>query len=124
MPFLRDDITFHRFTTDVSIDSRRTSEEKIPPGSTRDKLSQEPNFTPSVWTTNYKNNYSSATNDFHYIPSNDNNSTSRSTTHHNGSTAKLILPADDEKNKQVSSLTNKLLGIAKYFRLSLKSHIF
>lgn len=102
MPFLRDDITFHRFTTDVSLDSRRPSEEKNSSAAGRDKLTQEPNFTPSVWTTNYKNNYSSATNDFHYIPSNDNTSTSRSTTHHNGSTAKLILPADDEKNKQVS----------------------
>lgn len=102
MPFLRDDITFHRFTTDVSLDSRRPSEEKSSSGAGRDKLTQEPNFTPSVWTTNYKNNYSSATNDFHYIPSNDNTSTSRSTTHHNGSMAKLILPADDEKNKQVS----------------------
>lgn len=103
MPFLRDDkLTFHRFATD---DSRRPSEDKNASNSVRDKLSlnaKEPNFTPSVWTTNYKNNYSSATNDFHYIPSNDNTSTSRSTTHHNGSTAKLILPADDEKNKQVS----------------------
>lgn len=103
MPFLRDDITFHRFATDVSMDSRRPSEDKISSNSGRDKLAKEPNFTPSVWTTtNYKNNYSSATNDFHYIPSADNTSTSRSTTHHNGSTAKLILPADDEKNKQVS----------------------
>lgn len=120
MPFLRDDITFHRFATDVSIDSRRQSEEKIPPG--RDKLSQEPNFTPSVWTTNYKSNYSSATNDFHYIPSNDNNSTSRSTTHHNGSTAKLILPADDEKNKQVSQSTLKLLGAVKNGFVIVHSH--
>ncbi len=104
MPFLRDDITFHRFATDVSLDSRRPSEDKVSTGSGRDKkiITKEPNFTPSVWTTNYKSNYASATNDFHYIPTNDNSSTSRSTTHHNGSTAKLILPADDEKNKQVS----------------------
>lgn len=107
MPFLRDDITFHRFAaTDVSLDSRRPSEDKISMGSTGDRLANEPNFTPSVWTTNYKNNYSSATNDFHYIPTNDINSTSRSTIHHNGSTSKLILPADDEKNKQVSLIVD------------------
>lgn len=166
MPFLRDDnLTFHRFATDVSISggdnnsNRRTSDERIFSDTTtttintpntntntqsykdknnkfminhlrhpnNNKEEQQPNNNinisssipqsslhtfPSppanVWTTNYKNSYTTETNDFQYIPSmaatsnhTINDITNKSITQ-NGSTAKLVLHDDDETNKQVS----------------------
>lgn len=59
---------------------------------------------PNIWTTSTsrsssKSNFTSGSNDFHYIQASDING--KSTTLQNGSTSKL-LPYDDQSNSQVS----------------------
>lgn len=61
--------------------------------------------SPNIWTTSTsrsssKSNFTSGTNDFHYIQASDING-GKSATLPNGSTSKL-LPYDDQSNKQVS----------------------
>lgn len=63
--------------------------------------------TPSIWTTNTsrsssKSNFTSGSNDFHFIQASDINTTKGSDIQ-NGSTAKLLPYGDDQSNTQVSS---------------------
>lgn len=113
MSFLRDEnLTFHRFATD---DSRRPSEDiGSPPTQRRSNTiiipqeDNERNFTPNVWTTttsSSKSNYTTGTNEFHYIPgvaavNGVHDISAKNLQLQNGSTAKL-LPSDDQTNKQV-----------------------
>lgn len=112
MSFLRDEnLTFHRFTTD---DSRRPSDDINSNGSTPRRSTliiphEEPerNFSPTVWTTttsSSKSNYTTGTNEFHYIPgAGVHDISTKALQLQNGSTVKL-LPSDDQTNKQVRIL--------------------
>lgn len=64
-------------------------------------------LNPSIWTTNTsrsssKSNFTSGSNDFHFIQASDINTTKGSDVQ-NGSTAKLLPYGDDQSNNQVSS---------------------
>lgn len=63
-------------------------------------------LNPSIWTTNTsrsssKSNFTSGSNDFHFIQASDINTT-KSGDVQNGSTAKLLPYGDDQSNNQVS----------------------
>lgn len=63
-------------------------------------------INPSIWTTNTsrsssKSNFTSGSNDFHFIQASDINTTKNSDVQ-NGSTAKLLPYGDDQSNNQVS----------------------
>lgn len=62
-------------------------------------------INPSIWTTNTsrsssKSNFTSGSNDFHFIQASDINTT-KSSDVQNGSTAKLLPYGDDQSNNQV-----------------------
>lgn len=117
MSILRDEnLTFHRFATDVSIGSRRTSDERDFNNGLNnhhnhhhhhhhngtDKLSNEQsNFPPTIWTTSAShksnNNYTTDTNDFQYVPSSE---ISKNNVTQSNSLSKLM-PIDEDTNKQV-----------------------
>lgn len=66
-------------------------------------------LNPSIWTTNTsrsssKSNFTSGSNDFHFLQTNDINTTTKSNDVQNGSTSKLLPYADDQSNTQVSRL--------------------
>lgn len=69
-------------------------------------MTKKNSLNPSIWTTNTsrsssKSNFTSGSNDFHFIQTSDLNTTKNSDVQ-NGSTAKLIPYADDQSNSQVS----------------------
>lgn len=69
-------------------------------------------LNPSIWTTNTsrsssKSNFTSGSNDFHFIQTSDLNTTKNSDVQ-NGSTTKLLPYADDQSNSQVSFRFNML----------------
>lgn len=64
-------------------------------------------LNPSIWTTNTsrsssKSNFTSGSNDFHFLQASDINNTTKSSDVQNGSTSKLLPYADDQSNAQVS----------------------
>lgn len=70
------------------------------------KIHTSDSLNPSIWTTNTsrsssKSNFTSGSNDFHFIQASDINTT-KSGDVQNGSTAKLLPYGDDQSNNQVS----------------------
>lgn len=73
-------------------------------------------LNPSIWTTNTsrsssKSNFTSGSNDFHFIQASDINTTKNSDVQ-NGSTTKLLPYADDQSNSQVSFVVFVFLSFA------------
>lgn len=114
MSFLRDDnLTFHRFSTDMSLSSRRpSSEDTIDNAATAHENDTTPkntitlnnnpsNFNPAIWTTDTKAIYSTTidtNNEFQYVPPHGSPRVG-GYSQPGGSTSKL-LPADDQSTKQ------------------------
>lgn len=78
-------------------------------------------LNPSIWTTNTsrsssKSNFTSGSNDFHFIQTSDLNTT-KSSDVQNGSTTKLLPYADDQSNSQVSFSIFFLLSLFIFFSI-------
>lgn len=83
-------------------------------------------INPSIWTTNTsrsssKSNFTSGSNDFHFIQASDIN-TIKSSDVQNGSTAKLLPYGDDQSNSQVS-LNHIFSSFFSLFLHILKNHV-